>query len=185
MVNVMITNTKTLISFLIKNYIKDISIAVDMTCGNGNDAKNILDNFSVKKLYCFDIQKEAIENTQNLLKEYFNYELILDSHVNFLKYIKENIDFAIYNLGYLPKGDKKITTNYVDVKESLIKLLDKLNEKGAIFITFYPGHFSGKLESVEILNFLKNLNQKKYSIIEFNFINQKNDPPFVVMIQKL
>lgn len=181
----MIKNTKTLIDFLIKNYIKDISIAVDMTCGNGIDSKNILDNFNVKKLYCFDIQKQAIENTKNLLKNYSNYEIILESHANFEKYVKENIDFAIYNLGYLPKGDKKITTNFISVTKSLIKLLKKLNKNGIIFLTFYPGHSSGKLESIEILNFLKTLNQKEYIVTEFNFKNQKNNPPFVVMIQKL
>ena len=123
---VMINNTKTLIEFLIKTYVQNIYIAVDMTVGNGFDTKMILDNFDVKKIYCFDIQKKAISNTYNLLKDkYSNYELILDNHCNFYKYINENIDLAIYNLGYLPKGDKSITTNAKDVENSIIELLKR------------------------------------------------------------
>lgn len=181
----MITNTKTLIKFLIENYIKKASVAIDMTCGNGIDSKLILDSFDIKKLYCFDIQQQALDNTKNLLKNYRNYEIILDNHKNFDKYIKENVDFAIYNLGYLPRGDKEITTNYIDVEESLNKLLNKLNKNAVIIITFYPGHLSGKIESKEVLTFLKKLNQKQYMILKFTFENQKNNPPFVVMIQNI
>ncbi|MEB3011774.1 class I SAM-dependent methyltransferase [Parvimonas sp. D2] len=183
--DVKINNTKTLIEFFMKNYISEIKVAVDMTVGNGFDSKNILEILQPKKLYCFDIQKEALENSKILLEKYSNCELILENHKNFYKYVKENIDFAIYNLGYLPKGDKYITTNAEDVEESLKKLLEKLNSKGVIFITFYIGHSAGQIESLEISKFLQNLNQKEYTILKFTFENQKNNPPYVVMIQKI
>ena len=183
--DVKINNTKTLIEFFMKNYISEIKVAVDMTVGNGFDSKNILEILQPEKLYCFDIQKEALENSRTLLEKYSNCELILENHKNFYKYVKENIDFAIYNLGYLPKGDKYITTNAEDVEESLKKLLEKLNSKGVIFITFYIGHSAGQIESLEISKFLQNLNQKEYTILKFTFENQKNNPPYVVMIQKI
>lgn len=181
---VIINNTKKLIEFFMGSYIKDINIAVDMTVGNGFDALNILEIIKPKKLYCFDIQQEALDNSKNLLKDFSNYELILDNHRNFDKYVKENIDFAIYNLGYLPNGDKLITTNAVDVEESVRKLLDKLNSKGVIFITFYIGHLCGQIESAEMSSFLKTLDQKEFTVLKFLFENQKNNPPYVVMIQK-
>lgn len=183
--DVKINNTKTLIEFFMKNYIDKIKVAVDMTVGNGFDSKNILEILQPEKLYCFDIQQEALDNSKILLEKYSNYELILENHKNFDKYVKENIDFAIYNLGYLPKGDKYITTNAEDVEESLKKLLDKLNSKGIIFITFYIGHSAGQIESLEISKFIQKLNQKEYTILKFTFENQKNNPPYVVMIQKI
>ena len=167
------------------NYVKDVKIAVDMTVGNGFDSKNILEVLQPEKLYCFDIQQEALENSKKLLNQYSNYELILENHKNFDKFVKENVDFAIYNLGYLPKGDKYITTNAVEVEESLKKLLEKLNSKGTIFITFYIGHLSGQMESFELSKYLESLNQKEYTILKFTFENQKNNPPYVVMIQKI
>lgn len=168
-----------------KKYVSDVKIAVDMTVGNGFDSKNILEILKPEKLYCFDIQKEALDNSKKLLEQYSNYEVILENHKNFDKFVKENIDFAIYNLGYLPKGDKFITTNAEDVEESLKKLIGKLNSKGIVFITFYIGHLSGQMESLEISKFLEGLNQKEYTILKFTFENQKNNPPYVVMIQKI
>lgn len=179
-----INNTKNLIEFFMKNYIDNVKIAVDMTVGNGVDSKNILEILEPKKLYCFDIQEEALYNSKKLLNKFSNYELILDNHRNFDKYVKENVDFAIYNLGYLPRGNKNITTNAVDVEKSLKKLLDKLNKSGIIFITFYIGHLCGQIESLEISKFLKNLDQKKFTVLKFLFENQRNNPPYVIMIQK-
>ena len=106
-----INSTKNLIEFFMHNYVKDVKIAVDMTVGNGFDSKNILEILKPEKLYCFDIQQEALDNSKKLLKQYSNFELVLENHKNFDKFVKENIDFAMYNLGYLPKGDKNITTN--------------------------------------------------------------------------
>ena len=183
--DVKINNTKTLIAFFMKNYIDKIKVAVDMTVGNGFDSKNILEILQPEKLYCFDIQQEALDNSKILLEKYLNCELILENHKNFDKFVKENIDFAIYNLGYLPKGDKNITTNAEDVEESLKKLLGKLNSKGIIFITFYIGHSAGQIESLEVSKFIQKLNQKEYTILKFTFENQKNNPPYVVMIQKI
>lgn len=183
--DVKINNIKTLIEFFMKNYIDKIKVAVDMTVGNGFDSKNILEILQPEKLYCFDIQQEALDNSKILLEKYLNCELILENHKNFDKFVKENIDFAIYNLGYLPKGDKNITTNAEDVEESLKKLLGKLNSKGIIFITFYIGHSAGQIESLEVSKFIQKLNQKEYTILKFTFENQKNNPPYVVMIQKI
>ena len=173
--DVKINNTKTLIEFFMKNYIDKIKVAVDMTVGNGFDSKNILEILQPEKLYCFDIQQEALDNSKILLEKYLNCELILENHKN----------FAIYNLGYLPKGDKNITTNAEDVEESLKKLLGKLNSKGIIFITFYIGYSAGQIESLEVSKFIQKLNQKEYTILKFTFENQKNNPPYVVMIQKI
>lgn len=35
---------------------ENINIAVDMTAGNGNDSKFILENTKAKKVFAFDIQ---------------------------------------------------------------------------------------------------------------------------------
>lgn len=181
----MVNNTKDLIKFLLENYIKKVEVAVDMTLGNGKDAKNILEITEPKKLYCFDIQKIAIENSKKLIGDFENIKFILDSHTNLDKYISDKIDLAVYNLGYLPTGDKFITTLSEDVILSLKKLLDMLNDEGKIILTFYPGHESGKKESEEVSIYLSTISQKYFSIIKFDFINQKNNPPFVIMISKI
>lgn len=181
----MIDNTKQINRNLILNIKKENIVAVDMTCGNGYDSKFILENLNPKVLYAFDIQEASKENTKKLLGTFQeNFKFILDNHKNLDKYVKEKVDLAIYNLGYLPSGDKSITTNYKDVIESLEKLFSLMIKDSLIIITFYPGHDSGKEESINIEKYLSNLSQKEFSILKYNFLNQKNNPPYLVSISK-
>ncbi|MDL2310928.1 class I SAM-dependent methyltransferase, partial [Peptostreptococcaceae bacterium OttesenSCG-928-C18] len=172
--------------YINKFYNKDI-VAVDMTVGNGNDLYNIAKVVNKEsELFGFDIADTAIENSKIKLNEFkdFNITLVLDNHISIRKHIKDNIDLAIYNLGFLPGGNKKITTNYLDVIKSLEVLLKQLNPEGLIIITFYPGHESGLEESVKVEEYLKTLNQKEYNILKYDFINQINNPPYVVILER-
>ena len=161
---------------------KDINIAVDMTAGNGHDSKFILDMLEPKKLFAFDIQELAKENTLNLLGDKENFAFILDSHANMDKYIDENIDLVIFNLGYLPRGDKNITTNWETTILAIKKSLELLSPRGKIIITIYPGHPAGQIESEKINEFLRNLNYKKYTVLSLAFTNKINNPPYVMLI---
>lgn len=103
-------NTNHFIDYLLKTFLKDKKILVDMTCGNGHDSLRILQNApNYEKLYLYDIQKKAIENTKSLLESYaYKNCIYLNKSHDDLSDIEENIDFAIYNLGYLPGADKKL-----------------------------------------------------------------------------
>ncbi len=185
MVNSVFYNTKSLVQFILKNFHSQVNIAVDMTAGNGHDSKFIMEIFNPEKLYAFDIQEQAKENTISLLEEAgFSVNFVLDSHANIKKHVSEKIDLAIYNLGYLPSGDHSITTEHDTVRKSLEDLLDLLNDKGLVLITFYPGHDEGKKEALELNKYLESLDQKTFTVVKFNFINQINNPPFTIMIQK-
>ena len=181
----MIDSTKNLVQKIILDQNYKNPICIDMTCGKAYDSKFILENLNPKILYAFDIQEESrIFSLETLGNFPDNFKFILDNHKNVDKYVGEKIDLAIYNLGYLPKADKNITTNYVDVIESLKKLISLMKESSTIILTLYPGHPSGLLESEYIEKYLKLLDQKTYSIISYRFLNQKNNPPYVISIQK-
>lgn len=181
----MIDNTKDLVKKILIEEGKRNGIVLDMTCGKGYDSKFILENLSPNKLYAFDIQDISKEKTKNTLKTFSeNFKFILDNHKNLDLYVKEKIDLAIFNLGYLPTSDKTITTNYKDVIEALKKIFKKSSTNSMVLITFYPGHPAGKEESIYVEDYLRELPQKEYSIMKYDFINQKNKPPYVVKIIK-
>ena len=169
---------------IIKENVTKDDICVDMTIGNGNDTLTLANYASF--VYGFDIQQEAIDNTNKLLKDnnITNYQLFLDSHENIDKYIDKKIKLFIYNLGYLPKGDKKITTKSSSTINSLIKALKMLDNKGIIIIVIYTGHDEGKNEEIAINDYVRNLDQKMYEVVLYKFINQINNPPYVIMIEK-
>ena len=99
-------------------------------------------------------------------------------------YIKDKLDFIIYNLGYLPKGDKNIRTRSDSTLVSLKKSLELLNKNGIILITSYVGHEGGMDEKDTIENLLEGLNQRRYNVIKYDFINQRNYPPIIYGIEK-
>lgn len=155
---------------------------VDMTVGNGNDTL-FLANIS-KKVFGFDIQDIAIKNTTKLLEEnnVDNYELFNISHDKIdivLNKYKNNIKLILFNLGYLPCGDKFITTNHETTLNAIKSSLDMLKNDGLILVVFYP-HPEGKLESKVVLDYLNNYN--------LNYTIYKNTPnedaPYLVVISK-
>ncbi|NMB27148.1 MAG: methyltransferase domain-containing protein [Tissierellia bacterium] len=170
-------------------YVEEGHIVLDCTVGNGNDTLFLAKLVGeTGKVYGFDIQSMAINITKNKLLEKNLEErvtLINDGHENIDKYIEQKIDFAVYNLGYLPNGDRAIKTNASTTLESIKKALNLLHSNGLLLVTCYIGHEGGLEEKEEIENFLKLLNQKEYNVLEFNFINQQNNPPILYGIEKL
>ena len=144
-----------------------------MTCGNGNDTLFLAKHS--KKVFGFDIQDVAIDNTKKLLKEnnVNNYELFNTSHDkidNVLKDYKSKISLILFNLGYLPGGDKNITTNHKITLNALRKSFNILNNKGIILIVVYP-HTEGKKEEKVIKDYLINNNIKFEEYHNTNNIN--------------
>lgn len=179
-------NTNHFIYYLLKTFLKDKKILVDMTCGNGYDSLRILKNApNYEKLYLYDIQIKAIENTRSLLESYaYKNCIYLNKSHDDLSDIRENIDFAIYNLGYLPGADKNLVTRLDTTMSSIKKILARLNYGAIIMITTYPGHEEGSLEDSKIYDYLKSLDQKIFNVIKLEFINQKNKPCKTYILEK-
>lgn len=183
-----IINTISISRDIFKSYIKEGAIVLDATVGNGNDTLDLARHVGNKgKVYGFDIQSIAMENTRKLLSEnsqFDNVILINDDHVNIDKYIDEPLDLAIYNLGYLPKGDKNLKTNAHSTIISVSKALDLLRENGILIIISYIGHPGGLEEKEALENMLIGLNQKEFNVLKNEFINQQNFPPLLYVVEK-
>ena len=61
--------------------------------------------------------------------------------------------------------------------------MELLEDDGVIVIVVYPGHEQGQQESIEVENFVKTLPQKKYDVVKYQFLNQINNPPYVIVIE--
>ena len=171
---------------ILKEVIDKNSIVIDATCGNGNDTL-FLAQSAAKKVYAFDIQQQAIDSTLKLLQTNScleKCEVILDSHSNFDNYISEPIKAVVFNLGYLPNADHSITTLADTTLLAIDKFLTNLEINGRIVIVVYWGHENGKIEKQALLNHLTKLDQKEVEVLSYQFINQKNNAPFVLALEK-
>lgn len=173
---------------LIDSHICESSIVIDATCGNGNDTLYLAEKTTQGFVYGFDIQKQAIENTHQKVKDFKNVSLIQDGHENVRQYILKKhiglIDCAIFNLGYLPKGDKSIVTKPESTIKAIEEIFDLMRVGGIIILVIYHGHDEGKLERDALLKYLQELDQQKAHVLQYQFINQKNNAPFICAIEK-
>lgn len=168
-----------------KNFLQDEDIIIDATCGNGHDSLFLAQKFLKNEkglLFCFDIQESAINNTLSLLQENLSKEILKRivlynySHEDLNKYIKQDVNLIVYNLGYLPKGDKSITTQTNTTLNSIKSALSLLGKRGAICIMCYPGHEEGQKEEKAILEFTKTLDPKSYNLCYHSWVNRKFSP---------
>ena len=159
-------------------------IVVDATMGNGYDTLFLAK--LAKQVYAFDIQEQALEKTSQRLQEagLTNAELILQGHETVDQFVTE-VKAAIFNLGYLPSADKSIITQPQTTLEALEKLCQMLIKGGRIAIMIYYGHEGGDIERDAVLDFVSQLPQQEYTATIYRTLNQINNPPFLVMIEKL
>lgn len=173
---------------MLEPHIKKGGVVADFTMGNGHDtlyfSRAVGEN---GKVYAFDIQKDALISTQKLLTEENapqNYVLINDSHHNALNYIKEPICAGMFNLGWLPGGDKSITTlreTTIPAIEAAISLLDS---DGGLLIAVYPGHPEGKAEGELIEEVLSKLDRRKICVLKSSIVNSPTSPFFFLVEKK-
>ncbi len=160
---------------IVENYVKIKNVAVDCTLGRGNDAIFLSTLFN--KVYAFEIQEEAIIDFKEKNSKVIVFK---ESHEN-INLITEDIDFVIYNLGYLPKGDKSITTNAESTIISVKNAMKKLCKWGIIIIITYPGHEEGKREQEELLRFLKNVDKSIWGVMSHEMVNREKSPSLILI----
>ncbi len=173
---------------LIQSHITESSVVIDATCGNGNDTLFLAQNVANGFVYGFDIQQLAITNTEQKVATFSNVKLIKDSHNNVKQYIKAEhigkIDAAIFNLGYLPKGDKSIVTTPNTTISAINNIFDILSDEGIIILVIYHGHDEGKIERDALMDYLVQIDQNQAHVLQYQFINQRNNAPFICALEK-
>ncbi len=166
----------------LKEHIKENDIVIDATCGNGLDTLFLATLVGKNGIvHAYDIQQEAICNSKELTKDYHNIIFHHESHENILT---DNIKAVIFNLGYLPSGDKLITTKLDSTKKALLKLIDsfEINKNLLIIIVVYPGHNEGQKESLWLDEYLRGLSSS-FMVSKYSMLNQHN-APYILMISK-
>ncbi|MBY6035113.1 class I SAM-dependent methyltransferase [Fictibacillus nanhaiensis] len=177
---------------LLRSFCEPGDIVIDATCGNGNDTLFLSKIVGANgHVYAFDIQKQAIERSKQRLTDHQSYPNVTFIHASHDKMLELIPDFsegkvaaAIFNLGYLPGSDKSITTTGTSTVNAIEQLFQLLKVEGIIVLVIYHGHEEGKREKEIVMNYVSNLDQKRAHVLKYDFINQKNDPPFIVAIEK-
>lgn len=165
-------------------------LCVDATMGNGHDTALLCRLAGPSgRVLAFDIQEQALRNTQKRLRETGapdNYRLILDSHSHMEQYADAGtVSCITFNFGYLPGGDHGLSTKPDTSIAAIRQGLSLLKKDGLMSLCIYSGGDSGFEERDALLSYLKELDPKKYLVILSSYYNRPKDPPIPVLIRKL
>ncbi|WHX99674.1 class I SAM-dependent methyltransferase [Neobacillus sp. DY30] len=177
---------------LLEKNVTNGDVVVDATLGNGHDtlflAQLVGENGTV---YGFDVQEDAIRTSTEKLNQHNLADRVTvfhKGHEQLSKLIPAEhhgkVKAAIFNLGYLPGSDKSVVTKPETTISAIEQLLEIMLPEGLIILVIYHGHAEGAVERDALLTYCQDIDQKKAHVLQYRFINQQNNPPFVVAIEK-
>ena len=161
---------------------------IDATMGNGHDTLFLCRLVGESgRVYAFDVQKDAVENTRKRLKDagvLDRAELFCLGHENMEKTAPGPVSAVVFNLGWLPGGDHSVTTCWETTKTAVESALRLLAPLGVLVICAYPGHAEGDRERIALSEFLASLPPQQFNVLHHRFLNAGPGAPECFVAQK-
>ena len=143
--------------------------AVDATMGNGHDTLFLCEAVGPGgHVFSFDIQAQALENTERLLTENGvrgRASLFQTGHQEMDRFVREKVRAVVFNLGWLPGGNHEMTTRWETTREAVTKALNLLEPMGVLVLCAYPGHDEGARELRELSGLFASLSNREYNVL--------------------
>jgi predicted methyltransferase len=178
--------------FLLQNAVGAGEIAVDATVGNGHDTRFLCQLVGATgQVFGFDIQQCAIANTQQWFEEHPEILSPTLYHVGhehmhecLPQAIRGQIKAFIFNLGYLPGGDKQLITRADTTLSALETALEWLCPAGILVIVVYRGHDGGDAESQALLQWTSQIPTNVAETLRMERQNLSAAAPYILLVRK-
>ena len=85
---------------------------------------------------------------------------------------ESSASLVVFNLGYLPGGDKEVTTTAEGTTRALLAAERAVMPGGAVSVTLYPGHAEGEREAQAVLEHVAALDVGRWSVVHTRWPNQ-------------
>jgi 16S rRNA C1402 N4-methylase RsmH len=167
-------------------------VAVDATVGNGHDTVALARAVGPEgRVFGIDVQAEAIEHTRSRLADDGVAEpvtLVHGGHEDMAEHLPASVHGAVgavtFNLGYLPGSASTLTTEPETTLSALEAALSVLRPGGVVTVVMYTGHEGGPAEAAAVESWAADRSQDEFHVLSYQFMNQKNDPPRLVAVEK-
>ncbi len=168
-------------------------IAIDATVGNGHDTLFLAEQVGpCGHVYGFDIQQAAIDSTLEKFRQAHSPEcltLIHASHADMDErlpaYHHGKVRAIMFNLGYLPGGDKNVITQTDSTLKALTVASRILTVNGIITLLAYPGHPGGDTETGQVKHWCEQLDTEQFKVNTIYSSEHKDSAPRLFVIRKL
>jgi len=160
-------------------------VVIDATVGNGFDTCFLAEQVTpTGRVYGFDLQEQAIQSTQRRVEDanLNNVVLLQTSHAELQDHIQQPVKAAMFNLGYLPRGDHSIVTKAGTTIAALEQVLQRLVIGGMVTILAYRGHDGGPEEAEAVESWLQG--QKNCTVERIDSQPMKSTSPVLFVVTK-
>jgi 16S rRNA C1402 N4-methylase RsmH len=145
---------------------------IDATVGNGHDTLFLAQCVGEEgTVYGFDIQQSALDEAYRRLMDVGLAHRVSLYHVGheamaivLPESIRGTVKAVMFNLGYLPGGDKQRTTGITTTLAALEQALEMLAPGGAISVLAYTGHPGGREEAEVVKAWANSLTPEQYHV---------------------
>lgn len=166
-------------------------IAMDATSGNGHDTLFLAQQVGPEgTVFAFDLQAEAIKETARRLQqhEFDNVILVQGDHAKLRDLLPQEfhgrVGAVMFNLGYLPGGDKAITTKPSSTLAALRQSLELLRAGGIVTVLAYTGHVGGQDEADAVRTFVADLAETSFDVSEISADEKAEGSPQLLVVRK-
>ncbi|HRQ91146.1 MAG TPA: class I SAM-dependent methyltransferase [Bacteroidia bacterium] len=153
---------------LVARHLPEGSRAIDATVGNGHDTLFLAQCVGVAgRVDGFDIQAEAIATTRERTKHLPQVRLHHIGHEAMESIVEGHVDAIMFNLGYLPSGDKSLVTRPPTTLAALGSAAALLSTGGILAAVVYPGHPGGDEEAAAVDGWFASLDPGRFQAIRY------------------
>lgn len=178
---------------LIRDILHAGDIAIDATVGNGHDTVFLAEQVAPSgHVYGFDIQQAAIDSTREKFRQAHlsdSLTLVHASHADMTDKIPADLHGKIkaimFNLGYLPGGNKTVITQTDSTLLALTVAARILAVNGIITLLAYPGHPGGDMETDRVKNWCEQLDTQQFEVSAIYSTEHKDTAPRLFVIRKI
>ena len=170
---------------IIHDHVKEGDRVIDATVGNGHDTIFLAELVGPSgHVDGFDIQSEAIESAQLMLQGSSFEQVTLHQvgHEKMAGMVKSQVQAVMFNLGYLPGGDKQLTTQPETTIVALQTATELLAPGGLITIVVYTGHPGGQEEADAVHAFCCELDTEQFATTIHKSSLDNPTAPFLISI---
>ena len=172
----------------IRRFVSRGDHVVDATCGNGHDTLLLAELAGADgRVWAFDIQQQAVDATAARLAEaggFVSVMLVHGGHETLAEQCTGPVKAVVFNLGYLPGGDRTVVTRPESTLAGLEQSLQILEPGGVVIITLYPGHEGGQQERSLLETRLAQLPPAGFHVWRMGQINVPATAPYLILVQK-
>ena len=164
-------------------------VVVDATVGNGHDTLFLANCVGPGgRVIGFDLQREAVESARMRLTAAgvceAGYELHALGHEMMAAYVPTGVAAVMFNLGYLPGGDKQVITQVTTTLDALAAAFASLRRGGRLSVMCYPGHPGGDTEAEAVLKWLDGIEAATSSSTCYQRSGARATTPFLLAVEK-